>query len=54
MLGGEVVEGWGAAARMVGGGHRHRVGAGELQVTLPAAVVHCIEDSVQVLPLLHL
>ena len=44
MLGGEVVEGGWAAAHSVGGGHRHRVGAGELQVTLPAAVVHCIED----------
>ena len=54
MLGGEVVEGGGAAAHSVGGGHRHRVGAGELEVTLPAAVVHCIEDSVQCLPLLHL
>ena len=44
MLGGEVVEGGGAAAHTVGGGHRHRVGAGELQVTLPAAVVHCTVD----------
>ena len=53
MLSGEVVEGGGAAAHMVGGGHRDRVGAGELQVTLPTAVEH-IEDSAQVLPLLHL